>query len=331
MPKVSVVVPVYGVEKYMERCARSLFEQTLDDMEFIFVDDCTPDSSMEILEWLIDEYRHRFVEMKYAVKIEKMPVNSGLAIVRRRGVQLCTGDYIIHCDSDDYVHRDIYRKMYERAIAEQADVVVCDFALTDGDPAKTEIMPCCSRTEIISCHSRTPVELVENCLLRIDSWSLCNKLFRKSAYLDITYPLGAMGEDMVCVMQLLRNCDTISYIDEPLYYYFCNPNSITKFVTKDACVKKFGELYANSNIVIDFLRRRGMTDRMKCAMVTYKNFVRSALYPLVWDREYYRMWNDIFPDLNREVIMSSDIPVSEKIRVILTILHLYPRRRHRAM
>ena len=83
MPKVSVLVPVYGVEKYIERCARSLFEQTLDDMEFIFVDDCTPDRSVEILKSIIEEYRLRFAEKKYAVRFVKMPTNSGLAAVRR--------------------------------------------------------------------------------------------------------------------------------------------------------------------------------------------------------------------------------------------------------
>ena len=83
MPKVSVLVPVYGVEKYIERCARSLFEQTLDDIEFIFVDDCTPDRSIEILESVIEKYRLRFAEKKYDVRIERMPTNSGQAAVRR--------------------------------------------------------------------------------------------------------------------------------------------------------------------------------------------------------------------------------------------------------
>ena len=83
MPKVSVLVPVYGVEKFIERCARSLFEQTLNDMEFIFVDDCTPDRSIEILKSVIEEYRLRFAEKKYEVRIERLPTNSGLAAVRK--------------------------------------------------------------------------------------------------------------------------------------------------------------------------------------------------------------------------------------------------------
>ena len=86
MPKVSVIVPVYGVEKYIERCARSLFEQTLDDMEFIFVDDCTPDRSIEKLKSIIEEYQLRFAEMNYEVRTERMPTNSGQAAVRRHAL-----------------------------------------------------------------------------------------------------------------------------------------------------------------------------------------------------------------------------------------------------
>ena len=79
MPKVSVIVPVFGVEKYIERCARSLFEQTLDDMEFIFVDDCTPDCSIEILKDVLSSYPQRQVQ----TRIYRMPCNSGLHNVRK--------------------------------------------------------------------------------------------------------------------------------------------------------------------------------------------------------------------------------------------------------
>lgn len=132
MPKVSVVIPVYGVEKYIERCARSLFEQTLDDIEFIFVDDCTPDRSMEILAQIIKEYRLRFAEKNYVVRTERMPTNSGQAAVRRHGIQLCTGNYIIHCDSDDWVDKDLYKQMYLLAISSGTDIVISNYSVSDG-------------------------------------------------------------------------------------------------------------------------------------------------------------------------------------------------------
>ena len=99
MPKVSVIIPVYGVEKYIEKCARSLFEQTLDDIEYLFVDDCTPDKSVDILKHILEEYPHR----KSQVVIHRMEQNSGQAVVREWGVKNAKGDFIIHCDSDDWV------------------------------------------------------------------------------------------------------------------------------------------------------------------------------------------------------------------------------------
>ena len=111
MPKVTVIVPVYGVEKYIERCAVSLFEQTLDDIEIIFVNDCTPDRSMEILDRIIEKYRFLFEEKKYIVRTESMLTNSGLPAVREHGTKLAIGDYIIHCDSDDWVDIKSYRKI----------------------------------------------------------------------------------------------------------------------------------------------------------------------------------------------------------------------------
>ena len=81
MPKVSVIIPVYGVEKYIERCARSLFEQTLDDIEYLFIDDCTPDKSVDILKHVLEEYPQR----KSQVVIHRMEKNSGQAAVRKWG------------------------------------------------------------------------------------------------------------------------------------------------------------------------------------------------------------------------------------------------------
>ena len=83
MPKVSVIVPIYKTEKYIERCAISLFEQTLSNIELIFIDDCSPDKSVALLKSQIEKYRLRFAEKKYEVRIVRRPTNSGLAAVRR--------------------------------------------------------------------------------------------------------------------------------------------------------------------------------------------------------------------------------------------------------
>ncbi len=128
--KVSVCIPVYGVEKYIERCARSLFEQTMKDgIEFIFVDDCTPDRSIEILERVLKEYPQR----EKQVTVLHHPVNRGLVAARNSALAAASGDYIIHCDSDDWVDLDLYEKMYAKAAETDADMVYCQITKSDNE------------------------------------------------------------------------------------------------------------------------------------------------------------------------------------------------------
>src|SRR5574344_2940798 len=135
MPKVSIIIPIYNVEKYIERCARSLFEQTEEDLEFIFVNDVTPDNSIQILNNVIKDYPSR----KHQIKILENEKNLGVAETRLKGIMEASGEYIIHCDSDDWVDRDIYRMLYEKAKAEDLDIVWCDFYRTDGVTNKRDI------------------------------------------------------------------------------------------------------------------------------------------------------------------------------------------------
>lgn len=317
MPKVSVIIPVYGVEKYIERCARSLFEQTLDDIEYIFVDDCTPDNSISILRKVLSEYPNR----EKQVKILRHEKNKGLVQARQTGLKIASGEYIAHCDSDDWVDVHMYEEMYNKAIEEDADVVVCDYVVTnDTSIIKT----------INACHAKSAKQLIENCLFQRDPWSLCNKLFNRKVYYNIEYPQGAMGEDMATTIQLLWNCKTLSYINKPYYQYFYNSESITKVCTRNSCINKFNQLSLNTTILMNFIKNNKLDTEFKDALVVYKNFIRSVLYPIVYDKQYYNIWNNMFLGLNKKVLLSKYISAAEKVRVFLTMVHLYPRKRDRA-
>ena len=101
-PKVSVIVPIYKAERTIERCAESLLEQTLKELEFIFINDCTPDKSMILLRKTIEKYPKR----KKQVRIIDLKKNQGIANVRRNGIEHAKGDYILFVDSDDWVEKD---------------------------------------------------------------------------------------------------------------------------------------------------------------------------------------------------------------------------------
>lgn len=124
--KVSVIVPIYKVEPFIKRCANSLFEQTLQNVEYIFVDDATPDNSIHLLKEVVAFYPNRNEQ----IHIIHHKVNKGLPAARNTGLEMVSGEYIFHCDSDDYVEPDMLEKLYQKAEETNADMVWCDWFLT---------------------------------------------------------------------------------------------------------------------------------------------------------------------------------------------------------
>ena len=121
-PKVSVIITIYNREKYIEDCARTLFEQTLNDVELLFVDDASTDDSVMVLRKLLENYPKR-KELTRIICLEK---NGGRAVARQTGIDHLTGDYVIHVDSDDWVDFDMLEKLYEKAKKNHADIVGCN-------------------------------------------------------------------------------------------------------------------------------------------------------------------------------------------------------------
>lgn len=315
MPKVSVIIPVYGVENYIERCARSLFEQTLDDIEYIFVDDCTPDKSIEMLESIIEEYRLRFAEEKKTVRIVRMPTNSGLPAVRRHGIQLATGDYVIHCDSDDWVEIDMYQQMYEKAVDDSADVVVCDYYYTDSYTKKT----------CIGISMPEKEHFISELLMRKVSKGVWNKLIKRNLYsYDIKYPKYNMGEDYVIIIQLLFYSSKISKIEKPLYNYYYNPKSITNNASKESILYRFNQTTANAQILLDFFYENGLKDKYKKEIAYFLYYEKYSIVPLISSFKYYKRWIETFPQTTLQVFFLNCFTLKEKIWHLFNCLGLSP-------
>lgn len=310
MPKVSVIVPVYGVEIYIERCARSLFEQTLDDIEYLFIDDCTPDRSIEILQQVLEEYPQR----KPQVVIHRMEKNSGQAAVRKWGMQNATGEYVIHCDSDDWVDTDMYRAMYEKAKEEEADVVVCDYFVHDG-----------SSNKYINAFSRIDKKgFVEDMLSMRVSWALWNKLV-KCGLQEIVFPEGAMGEDMAITTQNVLGSKNITFMRRPYYYYVLNPMSITQVKDKESIIKKYRQFMDNSKIAISSLEKPDQEGGYTNAILALKWDAKRLLWQEVGDKDIFKMWKKTYKEINVKVLYSPLLKASDKIKYMMTYLKLYPR------
>ena len=313
MPKVSVIVPVYGVEKYIERCARSLFEQTLDDIELIFVDDCTPDKSIEILKNVLEEYPHR----KNQVIIHRMEKNSGQAAVRKWGMLNATGDYVIHCDSDDWVDVTMYEKMYNKAIEEGSDVVVCDFYRTDNKSYRYRSIT------VPKDIYKDKMLIISKMLIGSDLTSLCTKIVCKDICNKIVFPKYNMQEDAYLSLQIFFLSQRVSHVSEALYYYFNNPISISKHPSVESYLKRLHEVCENTNGMIAFAKDNGIYENLKEAFDCQKLRARNHIVPLTREKIYYKLWKNTYHEIDNTILQNSIIDKKELMQYIFIKIKLY--------
>ena len=207
--RVSVIVPIYKVEDYIRRCAESLLNQTWEDIQFIFVDDGSPDRSLDILNAVIESHPERKDQV---IVIQEN--NKGLPGARMAGLRKATGDYIIHVDSDDWVEPDYISTLASAALETGADVVYCDFIKEYRlKPSKI-----CREKDLDPADGKTAVSAILDGSLKAYMW---NKLERSTLYhLDsMIVPVKGYHEDIVFQSQILYEAGNCVHVDRPLYHY----------------------------------------------------------------------------------------------------------------
>lgn len=224
MSKVSVIIAIYNTEKYLERCIRSLLEQTLDDIEYIFINDASTDNSLSILNMIVSEYPNR----QDSIKIINLPHNKGLAKVRTLGMKNATSDYVIHCDSDDWVERNLYELMYNKAIETHADIVMSDYYYVTDD--KQILITQCNNVV-----SSIPADFIKS-TKHFFFGVLWNKLIKRNIYVDnniYPYPELSFDEDLSVTYRCFFYGKKIATINGAYYYYNgSNVNSLTHQTTE---------------------------------------------------------------------------------------------------
>lgn len=311
MPRISVIIPVYGVEKYIECCAISLFEQTIDNIEFIFIDDCSPDRSIEILTCVIEKYQFRIKEQNYSVRIVKMPTNSGLATVRRHGVQLATGAYVAHCDSDDWVDTDLYRQLYNKIVAENADVAICDYLETN----RKEVL---NRRKGLLSYDKD--ECIKDMMYMRISWSMCNKLIKLDLYNKINeYPKYYMGEDMAVTLPLMLASTKITYCPNVYYHYYINPISPSRKHSKEDAIDRYKSMLSNLEIV-----KRAYSNETNIPYLRAINYIifthKTYLIPFRKDNKIRTLINQDLYDIISTILFDRELNLKNKIKVFFMII-----------
>ena len=292
MIKVSVIIPVFRVAAFIGRCAESLFSQTLDEAEFIFVDDSSPDDSIAIVERCLEKYPHR----KELTRIIRFPVNRGISAVRNAGLDAAQGDYIYFCDSDDWVEPDALEKMYGAAGESGADIVYCDFFLSFEKNERYMSNPDYDTAEDM---------LRKGFLGGKMKYNLWNKLVRRSLYADsgLRFPEGhSVGEDMLMI-RLASLARTVKHVPEALYHYVkLNGNAYSNSYSQ----KYLEDIRFNADLTIDFLEERYGTaiegDLGLFKLSTKLPFLISD------DRKLYEIWREWYPEANRYANANPDLP-----------------------
>lgn len=311
---ISVIVPVYGVEKYIERCARSLFEQTMQEgIEYLFVDDCSPDRSIEILEKVLAEYPHR----ERQTTILRLTENQGSAKARDMGMAIAEGEYIAYCDSDDRVDRDAYRMIIEKALAEDLDMAIINDSVQQSNGKW-----------ILRFFDKAVTE-IENSALDAQMRGLLGggvvqKIIKRALYQNhpLQLPASNIGEDLVLSVQLCYYCQKIGCIGEkPLYYYYYNNESQSHKPTESVAIKRSGDYKKNIDIVIGFLKEKGLYEKYKHRLSEFKLRCRNLLLPYMNERNY-RLWRATYPELDRWAYFSH-LPKKELFKYLLVRSRMY--------
>lgn len=280
---ISVIIPVYGVEKHVGRCVESLMQQTMQDgVEFIFVDDATPDRSIEVIERVAKRYPAR----KSQIRIVRHSKNKGLPAARNTGLSVACGEYVFHWDSDDYAEPDMLEKMLETAEENNADYVWADWFLAYGHTNRLMIQPDCKTTQ----------EALNRMLTGQMKYNVWNKLVRRRLYTDndIFFPEGfGMGEDMTMI-RLLACATTVCHCPYACYHYVkTNPDAMTETATE--CHWK--QIIHNVEETLDFLFK-SKVDGIDTLGACFKLSVK---FPLLISGRWldYRQWKELWPEANR--------------------------------
>ena len=212
---ISVVVPIYNVEKYLNRCVDSILNQTFTDFELILVDDGSPDNCGKIC----DEY----AEKDNRVRVIHKP-NGGLSDARNAGIEWALknsdSEWITFIDSDDWVHLDYLEFLLWAAVENNTSVSVCGFVRTEN---KSDFPKYSFESKV---YSNEDFWIEKN----VNAVIACAKLYKKRDFTEIRYPVGKIHEDEFTTHKILFKYDNIAFVNEELYYYFTNPEGIMNSV-----------------------------------------------------------------------------------------------------
>ncbi len=211
-PLISVIVPVYKVEKYLDRCVQSIVDQTYPNLEIILVDDGSPDNcGAKCDAWAARDRRIKVIHKE----------NGGLSDARNAGMAIASGVYMGFVDSDDYISADMYQTLYDRMTADGSDIAACgvEMVFEDGTPSRRLT----GAGNCILDKNEAMGAVIRETWLKQPVWY---KLYKSGLIQDIAFPVGKYHEDVFWTWQAVARADRVSVVERPCYYYVQRSGSI---------------------------------------------------------------------------------------------------------
>lgn len=307
-PKISVIIPVYGVKKYIGKCTHSLMNQTMvDGIEFIFVNDATKDDSISVLKKVLSLYPEKAGQ----VKIINHDVNKGLPASRNTGIKVASGEYIVHIDGDDFLEHQMLEQLYKAVKENDADLAWCDYYITSTVGRRLIAQPVFTN----------PFDAVKGMLRGSMKYNVWNKICRRSLYVEngILFPDGhSMGEDLTMIMVFLH-AKKSTVVKYPLYNYVQNEGQMSA----DYDEEKLLSLFFNCERLLKYISHEFPHLSLESE---FPAFCQLMKWPFLLDGKIssYKRWHQWFPDSNDWIWQTKG--VNKRIRFIewCAAKHLFP-------
>lgn len=309
MKLVSIIVPVYNTSKYLEKCLYSLIEQTIQNIEIIVVNDGSTDDSLKIAK--------NIAKKDNRIKVFSKP-NGGLSSARNFGIEKSSGEYIGFVDSDDYVKENMFEQLYNMVEENHAKMAVCGWYLVENE----EVRKCAFECKRVVLNDEQAIDLLLN-HVSYDNFA-CNKLFHRSLFQDISFPVGELLEDLSTIYKLIHTAKKIVVDSQPLYYYVLHNNSITSNLYRQVNPDVFKVIEKRKNNLLSMYPN--LTNKIKSNYFTAnKHYFMISLHSSIRDKEFEKNRIKEMRKNIRYVWIDKSIPTRVKISstMISVIPYLY--------
>lgn len=304
---ISVIVPVYKVEDYLEKCITSIINQTYKNLEIILVDDGSPDKCGEICD-------------KFAKKDKRIIVlhkkNGGLSDARNKGLEKATGKYVSFIDSDDFISSDYFEYLYKILNENDADMsVILPYKFSTYESIKTD-----EKKEKIEIYNSKEALITMLYQKKFDN-AAWGKLYKKEIIENIEFPVGKLYEDIGTTYKYILNSNKIVYSDRKIYYYLQRPDSI---MGKPFRIKEM-DYIDQTSILLEDMKKLQDIELIKAAESRYVNANFSVLLKIKKNEEFKKERNIILNNIKKyrnNVFFDKKVRTKTKVALILMSLNI---------